>query len=216
MKAIVFDAYGTLLDVHAAMALHAKDLPENWPQISAEWRSKQLEYTWIRTLSRQHKDFWQLTQEALDYVATKYQVTDPKTLATLLDTYLHLPAYPDATPTLVRLRQQGYRTAILSNGTPDMLAAAANSAGLAPLLDAILSIETIGAFKTDPRCYALMTAHFHTTPDQIGFVSSNPWDAYAAHLFGCQVFWINRASNPEEYNLRTTATELKSLSEILA
>lgn len=215
-RAAVFDAYGTLLDVHAAMARHADRLPPDWQQISAEWRAKQLEYTWVRSLTgpAHHRDFWWLTQDALTFVATRHGITDPAVLKLLLDAYRHLPAYPDAVPTLQALRAQGLQTAILSNGDPGMLAAAVDAVGLAPLLDAVLSVESIGVFKPDPRVYALMTHRFNLAPEQIAFVSSNAWDAQAAGAFGCQVFWCNRAAQPDEYGLRGTATVIPDLAAL--
>jgi len=214
--AAVFDAYGTLLDVHAAMARHADRLPPDWERISAEWRVKQLEYTWVRSLTgpTHHRDFWRLTQDALDFVAARHGITDPAVLAVLLDAYRHLPAYEDAAPTLQTLRGQGLQTAILSNGDPGMLGAAVDAGGLTPLLDAVLSVESIGVFKPDPRVYALMTQHLKLKPEQIAFVSSNAWDAQAAGAFGCQVFWCNRSTQPDEYGLGDTATVIPGLDAL--
>jgi len=216
IRAAVFDAYGTLLDVHAAMARHADRLPPDWEQISAEWRVKQLEYTWVRSLTgpTHHRDFWRLTQDALAFVAARHGITDPAVLALLLDAYRHLPAYEDAAPTLRTLRGQGLQTAILSNGDPGMLGAAVDAGGLTPLLDAVLSVESVGVFKPDPRVYALMTQHLNLKPEQIAFVSSNAWDAQAAGAFGCQVFWCNRSAQPSEYGLGDTATVIPGLAAL--
>ncbi len=216
MKALVFDAYGTLLDVHAAMAAHAEVLPPDWERISQEWRQKQIEYTWVRTLTGggQHRDFWTLTQEALAFVAERHRITDPEVIAALLDSYRHLRAFPDARAALQAARGRGLRTGILSNGEPGMLADAVGSAGLTPLLDAVLSVESVGAFKTDRRAYELMTRHFGLSAGEIGFVSSNAWDAYAAGVFGCRVFWVNRTGQPDEYGLRASATEIQTLAAL--
>src|SRR5579863_4962909 len=141
LRAVVFDAYGTLLDVHAAMGRHAARLGPDWQRMSAEWRTKQIEYTWVRSLAgpAHHRDFWTLTQEALAFVAARYGITDKVLLVDLLDAYRRLDAYPDAVSVLSRLRDRGIPRAILSNGEPGMLADAVRSAGIAPLLDDVLS-----------------------------------------------------------------------------
>ncbi len=215
-RAAVFDAYGTLLDVHAAMARHADRLPPDWERISAEWRAKQLEYTWVRSLTvpAHHRDFWTLTQDALAFVAARHGITDPAVLALLLDAYRRLPAYQDAAPMLEALRAQGLQTAILSNGDPGMLSAAVDGAGLTPLLDAVLSVEDVGVFKPDPRVYPLMTQRFGLPPQQVAFVSSNAWDAQAAAAFGARVFWCNRSGQPDEYGLQGAATVIAGLAAL--
>jgi len=216
IRAAVFDAYGTLLDVHAAMARHADLLPPDWQQISAEWRAKQLEYTWVRSMTgpAHHRDFWRITQDALDFVAARHGITDPAVRAVLLDAYRRLPAYGDAAPTLQTLQGRGLHTAILSNGEPGMLDDAVAAAGLKPLLDAVLSVEPVGTFKPDPRVYTLMTQRFNLVPEQIAFVSSNAWDAQAAAAFGCRVFWCNRTGQPDEYGLGGVATVTSGLAAL--
>ena len=213
LRGVVFDAYGTLLDVHAAMARHADRLPPDWERISAEWRAKQLEYTWIRTLTGpdQHADFWTVTHDALSFVAARHRITDQAVLDDLLDTYRHLPAYPDALPTLRALKAAGLKTAILSNGEPSMLSDAVQSAGLADLLDAVVSVEDAGVFKPHPRVYGLAVTALGLPSPQLGFVAGNPWDAQAAGAAGFRVFWCNRAGAPEEYGLGRSATVLTGL-----
>ena len=216
LKAIVFDAYGTLLDVHGAMRRHAELLPPDWERISAEWRLKQLEYTWVRSLTGtlQHKDFWQITIDSLAYVAARHRITERAVLDALLSAYRQLPAYPDAVPTLTALRALGLRTAILSNGEPGMLAEAVEAAGLSPLLDAVLSVEEVGVFKPHPRVYGLASSALGLSLPQMGFVSSNAWDAQAAGAAGFRVFWCNRAGLPDEYGLGTSATVMGGLREL--
>ena len=218
IRAVVFDAYGTLLDVHGAMQRHAERLPPDWERISAEWRTKQLEYSWIRTLTgpAHHADFWQVTQDSLHYVAARHRITDPAVLAALLAAYRRLPAYADAAPMLTALRTAGLRTAILSNGEPGMLAEAVETAGLAPLLDAVLSVEDAGVFKPDPRVYGVASKALGLPFAAMGFVSSNAWDAQAAGAAGFQVFWCNRSGQPEEYGLGSTATVMSGLGELPA
>jgi 2-haloacid dehalogenase len=217
MRAAVFDAYGTLLDVHAAMAAHADKLPPDWERISQEWRQKQLEYTWVRSLTgpAHHRDFWRITQDALDFVAARHRITDPATRAALLESYRRLAAYPDAVPVLRRLREQGVRTAILSNGDPGMLGDAVRAAGLDALLDAVLSVEAAGVFKPDPRVYQLAVDRLGVVVGDITFVSSNAWDAYGALAFGFQVAWCNRAGSPDEYGLRGQVQEISGLDASL-
>ncbi|MGI4955019.1 MAG: haloacid dehalogenase type II [Janthinobacterium lividum] len=218
LQAVVFDAYGTLLDVHGAMARHADQLPPDWERISAEWRQKQLEYTWVRTLTgpAHHRDFWNLTRDSLHYVAARHKITSPAVLDTVLDAYRRLPAYEDAAPTLAALRATGIRTAILSNGEPGMMADAVASARLTGLLDAVISVEDAGVFKPHPSAYALAEAALGLPAAAMGFVSSNAWDAQAAAAYGFRVFWCNRANLPVEYGLGRSATTMSGLADLPA
>lgn len=218
IRAVVFDAYGTLLDVHGAMARHAGALPPGWEQISADWRAKQLEYTWVRSLTgpEQHRDFWNVTQDALAFVMERHGFGDPALLAVLMHEYRVLPAYPDAGRALEALQRAEVRSAILSNGGPAMLADAVEAARLGPLVEAVLSVEDIGVFKPDPRVYALPGAALGLDADQMAFVSSNAWDVQAAGLAGYRMFWCNRARLPDEYGLSATATVIPDLSVLAA
>ena len=215
-RAAIFDAYGTLLDIHAAMANHAAHLGPNWPQISADWRQKQLEYSWIRSLAgpAHHRDFWTLTREALAWTAARHRIDRTDVLDAILSSYRHLDPYPEVPAVLGALRAAGMPTAILSNGEPGMLADAVRSAGIDGLLDFVLSIESVGIFKPDPRVYQLAVDRLGVPAEDIAFVSSNPWDAFGAHAFGFRVFWLNRTSGPEEYGLRSIATELSGLADL--
>jgi len=210
----VFDAYGTLLDVHSAMARHAARTGPEWQRISQEWRAKQLEYTWVRSLAgpAHHRDFSALTDEALAFVAARHGIADAALLADLRAAYRALEAYPEAPAALAALRAAGWRTAILSNGAPAMLAAGVAAAGLFDVLDAVLSVEAVGVFKPDPRVYRLATEKFGVAPTQITFVSSNAWDAFGALEFGFCVVWVNRAGQPDEYGLRGRVAEVADLS----
>ena len=216
VQAVIFDAYGTLLDVHAAMGRHAARLGAAWPRISADWRMKQLEYSWVRSLAgpAHHRDFWRLTEDALAWTAARHGITDQGLLADVLQAYRRLDAYPEAPSVLRRLRERGLATAILSNGEPGMLADATRSAGLDQLLDQILSIEAAGIFKPSPAVYRLATDRLGLEAAAMGFVSSNAWDAFGAHAAGFQVFWINRGGQPPEYGLREVATELPDLAAL--
>ncbi len=216
IRAVVFDAYGTLLDIHAAMARHADRLGPDWQRISADWRAKQLEYSWVRSLAgpSHHRDFWRLTQEALAWTATRHGITDPTLLADVLLAYRHLDAYPEVGVVLRQLRDAGLSRAILSNGEPGMLRDAVAHAGIGHTLDAVLSVEAAGVFKPDPRVYRLAGAHFGLAGSQMAFVSSNPWDAFGAHAFSFRVFWLNRAGAPREYELGAHVTEIADLSAL--
>lgn len=192
VKACVFDAYGTMFDVHSATAKAARAMGGKADAVSRLWRQKQLEYTWLRSLMGAHADFWQVTGEALDYALESHGIDDGALRDRLMQLYLTLDAYPDVKPALEQLRAIGLKTGILSNGNPRMLDAAVNSAGLADLLDVVLSIEDVGIYKPDRRVYQLAVDRMGLRPDEICFVSTNAWDAAAAAHFGFQVAWMNR------------------------
>jgi 2-haloacid dehalogenase len=195
----VFDAYGTLFDVHAPVIRLRGEIGSQADRLSELWRAKQLEYTWVRSLLGRYEDFWSLTEAALDYAAARCGQIEPQTRAKLLDAYATLGAYPDVQPVLARLKREGHRTAILSNGTEAMLMRAAASAGLTALLDGIVSVDPLRLYKPDPRAYALIGQRFGTRPDEVAFVSSNRWDVAGAAAFGFSAIWLNRTGLPEEY-----------------
>lgn len=216
MAVAVFDAYGTLLDVHSAMARHAGRIGPHWEHVSRDWRAKQLEYSWVRSLAGPalHRDFAALTDEALAFAAARHGIADTALLADLRAAYRALDAYPEVPGMLAALRAAGHATAILSNGEPAMLAEGVAAAGLDGLLDAVLSVESVGVFKPDARVYRLATQRFGAGPEDISFVSSNAWDAFGALHFGFRIFWVNRAGQPDEYGLRGRVTELPDLSAL--
>lgn len=213
---VVFDAYGTLLDVHGAMQRHAARLPANWQQVSAAWRAKQLEYTWVRSLMgpRHHRSFRELTEQALHFVCRQHGIDDPVLAADLMQAYRVLPAYPEAAATLRELRRRGVGAAILSNGDRSMLEEGVAGAEIGPLLDALLSVETVGVFKPDPRVYRLAEEHFQQPASAMAYVSSNAWDAQAAAAFGFRVFWVNRTGQPDEYELAGKAMQIRDLAAV--
>ncbi len=216
VAAAIFDAYGTLLDVHSAMARHAARLGAGWQRLSQDWRAKQLEYTWVRSLAgpAHHVDFARLTDDALAFVAARHGVADPALLADLRTAYRALDAYPEVPGMLRALQTGGVARAILSNGEPAMLAAGVAAAGVADLLDDVLSVEAVGVFKPDPRVYRLASDRFGVPPAAMAFVSSNAWDAFGALHAGFAVFWVNRSGQPDEYGLRGRVTELADLSAL--
>ena len=210
----VFDAYGTLFDVHSAVAAHRAAIGPKADAISALWRQKQIEYSWLRSLMGDYADFWQLTQDALDYAMQTHGLGDVGLREELLRSYEMLKAYPDAAACLDALRGLGCKLGILSNGSPQMLARAVSSAGFHDIFDAVLSVESVRIFKPDPRVYALVTAQFGVTPDRICFVSSNAWDVAGAAHFGFHAVWINRLSQPPENLPGRAKAVISSLSEL--
>lgn len=213
-KAYVFDAYGTLFDVHAAVRRHSDTLGPTGRQLSEIWRAKQLEYSWVRSLMGSYTDFWRLTEEALDYALEAVPGVDVSLRDSLLEAYWTLDCYPEVPATLARLRESGALTAILSNGSSDMLDAAIESAGLAGRFDAVLSVDAIKVFKTAPQVYAMVTDTFDLRPEEISFQSSNRWDIAGAHKFGFHTVWINRAGAPDEYQNYGPAQEIADLSAL--
>jgi 2-haloacid dehalogenase len=214
LNTYVFDAYGTLFDVHAAIARHrdaAGAEAENFSQI---WRMKQLEYTWTLTLAGHYIDFWTLTERALDYALARVPSIDRSLRAALLDAYLGLDVFPDVRATLTDLKARGGRLAILSNGSPAMLASAVEAAGLSPLLDAVLSVDSVRAYKPRPEVYALATAHLDVRPQDVAFASSNRWDIMGAAAFGFRTFWINRSEMPDEYEAFPPSHRLPGLARL--
>ena len=220
IAACVFDAYGTLFDVHSPVAQLTGRLGPSAAEFSKLWRQKQLEYTWLRSLMREHVDFWHVTGDALDYSMAFHGITDLSLREELMALYLRLKAYPDAVSCIEALAKTPFKMAILSNGTPAMLTAAATSAGIADHFHEIISVEEVGIFKPDPRVYGRAIVRLHIDqPSAILFVSANPWDAQAAACFGFQVIRVDRFSVPHE-NLpgRPTAVipTLADLAQIIA
>lgn len=197
--AYVFDAYGTLFDVHAAIARHRAAAGPDAERFSDIWRTKQLEYSWTMTLAGQYADFWTLTERALDYAFDRVGSVNRALRPQLLDAYRRLDAFPDARDTLAALKAQGVRLAILSNGSPSMLAAAVDASGIGGLLDAVISVDAVRLYKPRPEVYALVTSRFGIAAESIVFVSSNRWDVMGAASFGFRPVWINRARGPDEY-----------------
>jgi 2-haloacid dehalogenase len=198
-RAFVFDAYGTLFDVHAAIGRHRAAAGPDADRFSEIWRSKQLEYTWTLTLAGRYVDFWTLTERALDFAFARFPSVDRALRPELLDAYWTLEAFADARAALGHLKTRGLLTAILSNGSPKMLTAAVDAAGIGGGLDAVLSVDAIRRYKPLPEAYALVTKRFRITPADVVFVSSNRWDVMGAASFGFGTAWINRANAPEEY-----------------
>jgi 2-haloacid dehalogenase len=216
IRACVFDAYGTLFDVNAAAAQERDALGEQWLPLAELWRAKQLQYTWLRGLAGRHVDFWQVTGDALDFALESLNLDDPELRRRLMDLYLHLDTYPEVNETLTRLKASGALLAILSNGSPAMLSAAADRAGITELLDAILSVEEAGVFKPHPSVYQLAVDRLGVRPEETCFVSANGWDAYSARAFGFRVIWCNRFGQAPERIPERPDGEILTLSSLPA
>jgi len=215
-RAYVFDAYGTLFDVHAAIARYRAAAGPDADRFSEVWRQKQLEYSWTLSLAGHYLDFWSLTERALDYAFARFPSVDRALRAKLLEAYLELDAYPDARSTLAALKAHGLATAILSNGSPRMLDAAVAASGLTGLLDAVLSVEAVGVYKPRQEVYALVTSRFGVTAAEVVFVSSNRWDIMGAAAFGFRPLWVNRTGLPDEYTERPPMQIVTDLSAVVS
>ena len=216
IRACVFDAYGTIFDF-ASAAARCSEIPEDRrAALTALWRDKQLQYTWLRALQSRYVDFWQVTGDALDFTLESLGIATPALRARLMDLYLTLDAFAEVPGVLRALREAGFFTAILSNGAPAMLNAAVRGAGLQDLLDAVLSADAVGVYKTHPRVYEYALAQLGVRADQISFQSSNAWDAFAASDFGMRVVWCNRYGQRRERLPGAPDHEVRSLAELPA
>jgi 2-haloacid dehalogenase len=216
IRACVFDAYGTLFD-YASAALGCRDvLGDRIGPLTALWRDKQLQYSWLRALQGRHTDFWQVTGDALDFALETLGLDDPQLRARLMDLYRTLDVFPEVPAMLQRLRAAGLKTGILSNGSPDMLDTAVNNAGIGDLLDAVLSVESVGVYKPHPKVYQLAVDRLAIPARAILFQSSNAWDAYAASAFGMRVVWCNRYGQRPERLPGKPDHEIASLAELPA
>jgi 2-haloacid dehalogenase len=214
IRACVFDAYGTLFDVNGPAQRAQEILGDKWEPLAQIWRTKQLQYSWLRSLTGKYVDFWQLTGDALDFALDSLRLGQPQLRSHLLEQYLKLSAYPEVTNVLVHLKSAGFKRAILSNGSPRMLAAAVEHAGIKDLLDAVLSVEELQVYKPHPAVYQLAASTLGLEASEICFVSSNGWDAFSAKDFGFRVLWCNRTGQTPEKIPATPDAEIRSLSDI--
>jgi 2-haloacid dehalogenase len=215
-SAYVFDAYGTLFDVHAAVRKHAEAVGPDAALLSEIWRQKQLEYSWVRTLMGRYQDFWSLTEQALDYAFQRVPSADTSTKAQLLEAYHRLDCYGEVPQVLKSLKDTGAKLAILSNGSPAMLEGAVNAAGLDGVLDEVFSVDALRVYKADERVYDMVTTHFRIYPEAVSFQSSNRWDIAGATAFGFRTVWINRSGLPDEYLDLPPAAVLSDLNGLAA
>jgi 2-haloacid dehalogenase len=216
VRACVFDAYGTLFDF-ASAARNCPDVPaDKIGGVTTLWRDKQLEYTWLRAVQGLHADFWQVTEDALDYTLETLSLDKPNLRERMMRLYLELETFPEVTDVLTRLKRADFRIAILSNGSPKMLDAAVKASKLEPLLDAILSVDDVGVFKPHRKVYQLAVDRLGLPASAVAFQSSNAWDAYAAKAFGMQVVWCNRYGQRRERLPGTPDREITTLAELTA
>jgi 2-haloacid dehalogenase len=216
IRACVFDAYGTLFDFGSAAARCGVPLQGKGDALTRLWREKQLQYTWLRSLQGLHADFWQITGDALDYALEALGIGADGARDRLMALYRTLDTFPEVTSVLTRLKERGFTTAILSNGSPDMLADAIAHAGIGPLLDHVLSVEEVGIFKTAPQVYQLAVDRLGVPAAAIAFQSSNAWDVHAASAFGMRTVWCNRTGQGRERLPGAPDYQIRSLSELSA
>ena len=216
VQACVFDAYGTLFDFAAAARKSRDVLGDDIDRLTALWRDKQLQYTWLRAAQERHTDFWQVTGDALEFALETMGLEKPGLRARLMSLYLTLDPFPEVPSVLRKLKTAGMRTAILSNGSPAMLDSAVKAARLEPLLDAVFAVEEVGVYKPYPRVYQLAADRLAIPASAICFQSSNAWDSYAASAFGMQVVWCNRYGQRRERLPGSPDREIDSLAQLPA
>lgn len=214
VRAVLFDVYGTLLDVHSAIAKHGDELGPKAAALSQQWRLKQLEYSWTYSLRGEYRSFRALTEAALDFALAAQGVQSPALRGRLLQAYEQLTPFPEVVEALGTLRGRGIRLAALSNGDPDMLETGLQSAGIRASLDAVLSVSPLRIFKPDRRVYELGRAWANAPAGEVAFVSSNAWDAAGAAGFGFRTFWVNRAGQPQEYDMQGQVTIIGNLRDL--
>jgi 2-haloacid dehalogenase len=214
VRACVFDAYGTLFDFASAARRCRDVLGDSFDTLTALWREKQLQYTWLRAAQGRHADFWQVTGDALDFSLETLKLNQRGLRERLMELYLTLDTFPEVQSVLEQLKAAGLKTAILSNGTPTMLDSAVRNARIDSLLDAVLSVEEVGVYKPDPRVYQIAVDRLGIPTSQISFQSSNGWDAYAASSFGMKVVWCNRYRQPKERLPGHPDHEIETLAEL--
>jgi 2-haloacid dehalogenase len=216
IRACVFDAYGTLFDFASAARRCRDVLGDNVDKVTALWRDKQIQYTWLRAAQARHVDFWQVTGDGLDFTLETLGLDQTGLRERLMSLYLALEPFPEVRDVLGELKRAGMKTAILSNGSPRMLEALVSAAKLGELFDAVLSVEEVGAFKPHPKVYQLACDRLQVAAASISFQSSNAWDAHAASAFGMRVVWCNRYGQRRERLPGAPDREVKSLAEFPA
>ena len=214
IKAIIFDAYGTLFDVNSAAEKCKEKLGDKWEGFANYWRTTQLEYTWLRSLMRRHKDFWQITEDSLDKSMNFYNI-DNSMRSELLNLYKVLSPFTEVRDTLNKLKQSNYKLAILSNGTPDLLNELVVSNGLKDIFDDIFSVEEVGIFKPDSKVYDLPINRYDIKKNEVLFLSANTWDVSGAGNYGYNTVWVNRNNNIFDKLDFEPKKQISNLSELL-
>ncbi len=214
IKAIIFDAYGTLFDVNSAAEKCKERLGDKWEGFANYWRTTQLEYTWLRSLMKRHKDFWQITEDSLDKSMNFYNI-DTAMRSELLNLYKVLSPFTEVRNALNKLKQSNYKLAILSNGTPDLLNELVVSNGLKDIFDDIFSVEEVGIFKPDSKVYDLPINKYNIEKDKVLFLSANTWDVSGAGNYGYNTVWVNRNNNIFDKLDFEPNKQISNLSELL-
>ena len=215
-KICIFDAYGTLFDVNSAVTALRDKIGDIAASLSALWRTKQLEYSWLRSLMGCYAPFWQVTGEALDFALARFGIHDPLLRSRLMGLYLELEAYPEVKTTLQSLRLRGFKTAILSNGSKEMVVSAVRSADLYDDLDLLLTVEDVEIFKPHPSVYQIVLDRFNVAANEVAFQSSNGWDIAGAARFGFNTIWINRAKLVQDVLPSGPQQIVQSLDQMLS
>ena len=217
IKAIVFDAYGTLFDVNSAAEKCKGKIGNKWESFANFWRTTQLEYTWLRSLMKRHKDFWQVTEDSLDKSMKAFKI-DSSMKNELLNLYKVLSPYSEVKEVLKKLKEKGYRLAILSNGTPALLNKLVKSNNLENIFDDLFSVEEVGIYKPDPKVYDMPIKKYQINPDEVAFLSANTWDLSGGGNYGYNAIWVNRNNNifdNLDYEPKNEIKNLKQLIEII-
>ena len=214
IKAIIFDAYGTLFDVNSAAEICKDKIGDRWEPFANFWRTTQLEYTWLRSLMRRHKDFWQITEDSLDKSMKAFSI-DPKMKNELLNLYTTLSTYKEVPETLKILKEKKFKLAILSNGTPSLLNQLIKSNNLDNLFDDLFSIEDVKIYKPDPKVYDIPIKKYQIEKNEVAFLSANTWDVSGGGNYGFNSIWVNRNKNIFDKLDYTPNFEIKDLSKLI-
>jgi len=214
IKAIIFDAYGTLFDVNSAAEKCKDKIGDKWEGFANFWRTTQLEYTWLRSLMKRHKDFWQITEDSLDKSMKTYKI-DPTMKNELLNLYKTLSPYKEVHEVLIKLKEKNFKLAILSNGTPSLLNELVKSNNLENLFDDLFSIEQVGIYKPDSKVYDMPIKKYQIKKNEVYFLSSNTWDVSGGGNYGYNSIWVNRNNNIFDKLDYSPKHQIKQLGELL-
>jgi 2-haloacid dehalogenase len=214
IKAIVFDAYGTLFDVNSAAEKCKGKIGDKWEGFANFWRTTQLEYTWLRSLMKRHKDFWQITEDSLDKSMKAFKI-DSSMKNELLNLYKVLSPYPEVKEVLKRLKVKEYKLAILSNGTPTLLSELVKSSNLENIFDDLFSVEEVRIYKPDAKVYDLPIKKYQIKPDEVAFLSANTWDVSGGGNYGYNAIWVNRNNNIFDKLDYEPKNEIKNLKQLI-
>ena len=214
IKVIIFDAYGTLFDVNSAAEKCKEKIGDRWESFANYWRTTQLEYTWLRSLMKRHKDFWQVTEDSLDKSLLAFKI-NPNMRSELLNLYKILNTFPEVKEVLKNLKEKKYKISILSNGTPDLLDRLVKSNNLEKMFDDIFSVEEVGIYKPDEKVYKMPIDKYKVTKNEVAFLSANTWDVSGAGNFGFNSIWVNRNKNIFDKLDYIPHNEVNNLKEIL-